>query len=72
MRRFDRGLVHAGIESLVAERLIEFLPMAYCRLMLAASGARFANVYRRELEDGTFEERLLSSEPVWNAVVSFA
>jgi len=67
-----RSLVKAGIESEVAARLIEFLPMAYCRLTLAASGARFPNVFRRVLQDGTFEERPLSSEPVWNAAVAFA
>ncbi len=67
-----RALVQAGIERQVAARLIEFLPMAYCRLILAASGARFPNVFRRVLADGTSEERPLSSEPVWNAAVAFA
>jgi hypothetical protein len=67
-----RSLVQAGIEPPVASRLIEFLPMAYCRLILAASGARFPNVFRRLLADGTSEERPLSSEPVWNAAVAFA
>jgi hypothetical protein len=67
-----RNLVKAGIAGEVAARLIEFLPMAYCRLILAASGARFPNVFRRVLADGTFEERPLSSEAVWNASVAFA
>ena len=67
-----RSLVQAGIEGQVAARLIELLPMAYCRLIPAASGARFPNVFRRVLMDGTFEERPLSSEPVWNAAVAFA
>lgn len=67
-----QSLVRAGIEGQVAARLVEFLPMAYCRLILAASGARFPNVFRRVLENGTFEERPLSSEPVWNAAVVFA
>jgi len=67
-----RSLVQSGIEGEVATRLIEFLPMAYCRLILASSGARFPNVFRRALSDGTFEEKKLSSEPVWNAAVAFA
>ena len=67
-----RNLVQAGMEDQIATRLIEFLPMAYCRLILAASGARFPNVFRRVLDDGTFEERPLSSEPIWNAAVVFA
>lgn len=67
-----RRLVQAGIEGEVASRLIVFLPMAYCRLILAASGARFPNFFRRILGDGTIEECLLSSEPIWNAAVVFA
>jgi len=67
-----RSFIRAGIEYQVAIRLVEFLPMAYCRLILAASGAQFPNVFRRVLADGTSEERLLSSEPLWGAVVAFA
>jgi len=67
-----RVLVEADIEPQVAARLVEFLPMAYSRLILAASGARFSNFFRRVLSDGTSEECLLSSEPVWNAAVAFA
>jgi hypothetical protein len=66
------ALVAAGIERQLAARLVEFLPLAYCRLILAATGARFSNTFCRVLKDGTFEERLLSDEPVWNAAVAFA
>src|SRR5579864_3128051 len=67
-----RSLIEGGVESELAERLIEFLPMVYCRLILASSGAKFPNVFCRLLPNGTFEERLLSSEPVWNAAARFA
>jgi hypothetical protein len=67
-----RALVKAGIEQQSAGRLVEFLPIVYSRLILAASGAQFSNVFRRVLPNGTFEERLLSSEPIWNAAVAFA
>lgn len=67
-----RALVTAGIERQLAMRLVEFLPIAYCRLILAASGARFSNTFRRALPGGFSEEQLLSSEPIWNAAVVFA
>jgi hypothetical protein len=68
-----RTLVADGIEPAVAARLVEFLPMAYCRLLLERSGARFSDMYRRRLNDGQISaEKPLSSEPLWNAVLAFA
>jgi hypothetical protein len=67
-----RAVIASGVETQLAARLVEFLPIAYCRLILASSGARFSNTFRRVLPDGTFAEQLLSAEPVWNAVVGFA
>jgi hypothetical protein len=68
-----RLLVADGIRPAIAARLVEFLPMAYCRLLLEHLGARFSRTFRRRLEDGEISaERYLSSEPVWNAVVAFA
>jgi hypothetical protein len=37
--------------------------MAYCSLILAASGPRFLNTFRRALPEGTSEEQPLSSGP---------
>ena len=61
-----RTLVADGIKSVVAARLVEFLPMAYCRIVLVETGVRFANTFQRKLANGnTSPEKLLSSEPIW-------
>jgi hypothetical protein len=68
-----RILVEDGIDRVSAACLIRFLPMAYCRLILGASGARFSDTLRRILPDGRISsERLLSSEPLWTAATAFA
>jgi hypothetical protein len=81
MRRFPslgdvklyRMLVADGLKAALAARLVEFLPMAYCRLLLKDSGVRFPNTFqRRQARGKSSSERLLSSEPVWNAVIAFA
>ena len=62
-----------SMERLLAARLIGFLPIAYCRLILQASGARFSDTFQQVLPDGDISsERSLSSEPLWEAVVAFA
>ena len=43
-----------GVERLTAARLVEFLPMVYCRLIFLKSGLRFPETYRRALSDGTY------------------
>jgi len=66
-------LVIDGMDRLLAARLIEFLPMAYCRLILANEGVRFSDEFRRRLDGGGLsEERRLSSEPLWKACNEFA
>src|SRR5437667_8608211 len=67
-----RAIVAAGVEPRLADRLIEFLPIAYCRLILANSGARFSDMFQRILPSGISEKRSFSSEPVWNAALAFA
>jgi hypothetical protein len=63
----------SGMERRLAARLVELLPMAYCRIVLGCRGVRFADTYRRILPSGGIsEERELSSEPVWGAVVAHA
>src|SRR4051812_28252484 len=70
LRRF---MVSKGIDSPTAMRLIQFLPIAYSHLMLAGTGARLSNAYRRTLPNGALsEELLLESEPLWKEVTSFA
>ncbi len=67
-----RALVNEGVERQRAARLVEFLPMVYCRLILRNSGARFSQTFRRKLPGGASEELPLSSDPVWNEAVAFA
>ncbi len=58
-----RNLVESGMERVLAARFMVFLPMAYCRLILRASGARFSDTFRQVLPDGGIcSERSLSSE----------
>jgi hypothetical protein len=65
-------LVLRGTPPRIAARLVEFLPMAYCRVVLQGS-ARFADTYRRVLPTGEIsQERELASEPVWEAVAAYA
>jgi hypothetical protein len=68
---FER-LVSGGVERRLAARLVEFLPMAYVRVLLAKSGVRFPDCFERKLPSGALEKRLLVSEPVWNASLEFA
>jgi len=67
-----RALISRGISRNIAARVVEFLPMAYCRLVLEASGARFTDSFVRRSEDGSLKEYPLSSEPVWRASTEFA
>ncbi|SRR6266513_3962637 len=68
-----RKLVEQGVERREAARLVEFLPMVYCRLILANSGLRFPDTYQRTLPDGTFSTLAqLASEPLWNYAIAFA
>ena len=65
-------LLEAGIEQQLAARLVELLPIAYCRVTMSNSGIRFSKTFRRKLADGSVQEREFSSEPVWDAANRFA
>lgn len=67
-----RALVKEGVERRRAARIVEFLPMVYCRLVLRNSGARFSSKFRRKSPEGASEELPLTSDPVWNEAVVFA
>jgi hypothetical protein len=60
-------LVRIGLSRQLAARLVEFLPMAYCRVMLQGSGIQFSNSYRRAAQTG-----ILDAEPIWSAAYNFA
>jgi hypothetical protein len=59
------ALVSKGIERQFAARLVEFLPAAYCRIMLEPTGVRFPDTYQRP----TSAPVPLASEPVWLAAL---
>jgi hypothetical protein len=66
-------LVRSGMERRSAACLVEFLPMAYCRVLLSDSGAQFPETYQRRQPDGSISaEILLSTEPLWEAALEFA
>lgn len=65
-------LIANGIEAELATSLVQLLPIAYCRVILGNSGARFSNSFRRLRADGTFDTELFASVPVWNLVLAFA
>jgi hypothetical protein len=67
-----QALVADGVDAHRAARLVEFLPVVYCRLILQNSGARFSHTFRRTLPGGQSQEQPLSSEPIWNEIVEFA
>ncbi|WP_031496170.1 hypothetical protein [Bryobacter aggregatus] len=65
-------LVQQGIEKRLAARLVEFIPMVYCRILFGGSGATFPSVYHRLLADGKLREHELSSDLVWTEITEFA
>lgn len=67
-----RSLVAQGVSRPIAARVVEFLPMAYCRVILEPSGVQFKNIYLRRSQDGTLKEYALSSEAAWLAAMEFA
>lgn len=68
-----RKLVATGCDRLIAARLIEFVPMAYSRLLLADSGVQFSGCFQRKLIDGRLSaEQRLAANPLWAVAVSFA
>jgi len=68
-----RMLVTDGVDSSFAGKLLLLLPMVYCRILFADSGAKFAETYCWRLPDGRISaEQPLSSEPIWGAAFGFA
>lgn len=67
------ALVRAGVGRNYAARLVEFIPMVYCRLLLSNSRARFSDKFRRRIRESELSsEHLLASEAVWIEVSDFA
>ena len=64
------ALRELGMKAPLAARLVEFVPLVYCRLLLSRAGVHFSDYFRR----GNAESELTPfvSDPVWNAVLEFA
>ena len=68
-----RELAGNGVDRPIAARLVEFLPMVYCRLIFVKAGLQFPETYRRALSDGTYSPSVsLSSDALWNEAKRFA
>jgi|ERR1700722_3116181 hypothetical protein len=58
-----RALIDRGVERSIAARIVEFLPIAYCRVLLLNSGVQFSNSFVRAASPLKIQS--LSSEPLW-------
>lgn len=68
-----RALVEAGFEQTLAARLVEFLPAAYCHVLLEQAGPQFSDIFQRRRRDGSISPpKLYASERVWMAALEFA
>jgi hypothetical protein len=67
-----KQLVREGLDRQLAARLVEFIPMAFCRILLEKSGARLSSSFVRLIPGGVTREQPLSSNRVWNEVFAFA
>jgi len=65
-----KALLNRGVSRQLAARLVEFVPMAYCRVLLRDVGVQFPDSFRRAGERS--EARPLASEPVWEAAYALA
>lgn len=65
-----RALVDKGVERSLAARIVEFLPIAYCRVLLLKSGVQFSNSFTRSASP--LKTQSLSSEPVWLPFLAYA
>ena len=68
--RVFRALVDRGVERLLAARIVEFLPIAYCRVLLLNSGVQFSNSFARAASPLKIQS--LSCEPAWIFFLAYA
>jgi hypothetical protein len=65
-----RALLKLGIERSLAARIVEFLPMAYCRVLFLNSGVQFSKSFTRAASP--LKVQSLSLEPVWVPFLAYA
>lgn len=74
---FDDDLVDAlcaeGHDRRLAMRVVEFMPLAFVRVLLAGTGVDLSDRYIRVGQDGRADvERALADEPVYRAALDLA
>jgi hypothetical protein len=72
-REIVNRLAAHGINEEIAWRIICFVPLAFCRVMLQSSGVHFAPTYLLKSSAVEFEEeKVLAEEPFFEAAVKVA
>ncbi len=67
------ALIDEGIDEAMIDKLIQFIPLALCRVFLRSTGIVFADHYRVRDPDGRgSEEILFDDDPVYCAVMAVA
>ena|ERR1700719_693981 len=65
-------IMRAGSDADLADRLMEFLPLAFGRVLLTRVGMKLPDRFVRMLDNGGFsEEWPLTAEPLWKPLVAF-
>jgi hypothetical protein len=65
-----RALVDQGVERWLAARIVEFLPIAYCRVLLLNSRVQFSKSFTRATSPLKLQS--LSCIPVWIPLLAYA
>lgn len=67
-----RALTGKGVSSPTAARLVVLIPIAYGRIILERAGACLSATFREERSQGMSKELALTSEPLWDPIITFA
>jgi hypothetical protein len=67
-----RALTAKGVGNPTAARLVVLIPIAYGRIILQRAGARLSPTFREKGSQGISNERALTSEPLWEPIITFA
>ena len=65
-----QALVDKGVDRSLAARIVEFLPIAYCRVLLVKSGVQFSNSFTRA--GSPLKVQSLSSVAIWVPLLAYA
>jgi len=65
-----QALIDKGVERSLAARIVEFLPIAYCRVLLVKSGVQFSNIFTRA--GSPLNVQSLSCVPIWVPLLAYA